>query len=549
MSLITRSRWVVALLILMATSTPSAAADDGVPQSASAVESAIETSQYTGDPTPPLAQLPAADDPAVSATRIEELETRINELEFTLADMQTRPAPASGQTSSAADPKKMSAAWGENGFTAASQSGAFKVHIGGRVQFDAVALNADDLVLGGEGAEDSVNFRRARLRVDGTMYETMDWATEFDFVNSVDADPTAGPSPVNAFGGDVIGTVAPTDLWVTFREVPWAGNVRVGNQKEPIGLEHVESSRFLDFMERSYLQDAFFGPFNNGFTPGITVFDWNEAETVTWALGGYKNTQNVFAYDVSDNAYALTGRLTCVPWSACDDRRLLHLGVASSYRGLDQDADLTTGNIRVRSRASLRNGPGPLNPTIADTNFAGRLFAESETLIAPEAAAVLGPWTVQTEYVSGFLNSTTFTPIAGVPTDVDQVHFQGSYIHVLYFLTGEHREYDRHEARFGRVVPYENLSLLPNRGGLNGLGAWQIGARYGFLDLNDGAVQGGHIQDLTIGLNWFLNPHSKFQFNYIVQHVDNTLRNSAGVITAENDADLTGFGVRFAHDF
>lgn len=534
--------FLLGLLSLLAAAPPCLAAD-----TATVVDQVISPSDYDAVDNAAMAE-PTGADPQVSATRIEELESRVNELELALSGMPAA-APAPAPASPNSDPKRMTAAWGENGFTAQSANGAFKVHIGGRVQLDAVALNTDDLVLGGVGDQDAVDFRRARLRIDGTMYETMSWVTEFDFVNGVDVDPTAGATPVDPYGGDAFQAVVPTELWWAFHEVPYAGNVRIGNQKEPIGLEHIQSSRFLDFLERSYLQDAFFGPFNNGFTPGIEVYDWNESETVTWALGGYKNTQNVFAYDTGENEYALTGRITCVPWSACEDRQLVHLGLGSSYRGLDQDAAVSTGNIRIRSRASLRNGPGPLNPNLADTNFAGRIFAENETLVAPEAALVLGPWYAQTEYVAGYLNSATFTPVGGAAVDVGQVYVHGSHVQVLYFLTGEHREYDRHEARFGRVMPAENLSLLPGRGGVDGWGAWQIGARYGYLDLNDGLIQGGHIQDLTLGLNWFLNPHTKLQFNYILQHVENTLRDSNGAVTANNDGDLDGFGVRFAHDF
>jgi phosphate-selective porin OprO/OprP len=71
----------------------------------------------------------------------------------------------------------------------------------------------------------------------------------------------------------------------------------------------------------------------------------------------------------------------------------------------------------------------------------------------------------------------------------------------------------------------------------------------GFLDRSDAGIDAGYIQDMTLGLNWFLNPFVKFQFNYILQHVDNTQRNNAGAITAENDGNLYGFGVRFALDF
>ncbi|HMO83485.1 MAG TPA: porin, partial [Lacipirellulaceae bacterium] len=372
--------------------------------------------------------------------RIEQLESRISELELALAS-RSESAP---EPKTPANSQTMHGAWGANGYTAETPNGAFRVHIGGRVQADAVALSTDDLILSGEGDRDAVNFRRARLRVDGVMYRTMEWAAEFDFVNAFDVDPLNGPTPVNAIGGDTPLTIAPTDLWWAIHEIPWIGNVRIGNHKEPIGLEHLNSSRFLDFMERSYLQDAFFGPFNNGFTPGVSVFDCNESETVTWALGGYKNTQNIFGYDTGDNEYALTARVTCVPWSDCDDRRLIHLGLGTSYRGFDQDADPSTGNMRVRTRASLRNGPpSGLNPSLADTNFVGRMFVESQTLIAPEVAVVAGPWLWQAEYVAAFANSTTFTPSGGTPVSVGRTYSHGAYVQALYFLTGEHRVYER----------------------------------------------------------------------------------------------------------
>lgn len=492
----------------------------------------------------PLVELPdaTASEPT-DADRIAELERQLAELQTSVGELHTAPAAPKEDSAS------MKAKWGSNGFEAESKNKNFKFHAGGRVQVDAVALQDSNLVLGGVGTEDAVDFRRARFRMDGTMYQRITWATEFDWVNGFNIDPTAGAAPVNAQSGNVAVVPALTDMWIAMGEVPLIGNIKIGNQKEPIGLEHMNSSRFLDFMERSYLQDAYFGPFNNGFTPGMSAYNWNEAETATYALGGYKYTQNPFGYDTGDNEWALTGRLTAVPWAAHDDARLVHVGLAASYRGLDQDVAPATGNVRIRSRASLRNGPGPLNPTLADTNFSGRIFADNETLLAPEVAVVLGPWLWQAEYVAGFLNGAVFTPTGGAPTPVGQAFTQGQYVQVLYFLTGEHRAYERHEARFGRVVPNENASWNPS--GICSLGAWQIGARYGFLDLNDAntGLDGGQIQDFTAGLNWFLNPFSKIQFNYIHQHVQNNLRNGAGVITTANDDNLDGFGVRCAFDF
>lgn len=507
---------------------------------------------YCGAPAIAQEWLLAAEQPAIAPIEAEaspsdsesvdfqSLADRITELEKQLEEQTAKQE---------ADPLEMKSSWGKNGWQAESKDKKFRVHVGGRIQMDAVGLDSDDLVLNNGRDDDAVFLRRARFRIDGAMYDTTEWAAEFDFVNNANDDPNNPATPVDAFGGNVIGVPVPTDLWFMWHEVPIVGNVRVGNQKEPLGLEHLTSSRFLDFMERSYLQDAYFGPFNNGFTPGIAISDWNADETATYALGVFKNAQNVFGYDTGDNEYSITGRLSCVPYTACEGAQMMHVGVGASYRGLDQDADPARGNLRLRSRPSLRNGPGPLNPTIADTNFSGRLFADSEVLLAPELAVVNGPWLFQTEYVGAFANSTVFTPNGGAPVNLGQVFTNGAYGEVLYFLTGEHRAYEGKEGRFGRVVPNRNAIFRRNACGLSGPGAWQVGVRYGFLDLRDDALDGGQIQDITIGLNWFLNPFAKWQFNYVHQIVENRIVNNAGQLTANNDGTLDGFGVRFAWDF
>ena len=47
-----------------------------------------------------------------------------------------------------------------------------------------------------------------------------------------------------------------------------------------------------------------------------------------------------------------------------------------------------------------------------------------------------------------------------------------------------------------------------------GYGAWQVGIRYNYLNLNDKGIDGGVLDDITLGLNWFINPNMKFQWNY-----------------------------------
>ncbi|MFN9717087.1 MAG: OprO/OprP family phosphate-selective porin [Planctomycetota bacterium] len=475
-----------------------------------------------------------ADDLADLKARLDAIERENNQLREDLNAMKqfdeeivgrmselgnTVDGKADGQ---AEDPSSMSSRW-NHGFEAATKDKRFRFHLGGRVQFDTVFLEEDPAFYAGTGPggatitdQDAFYFRRARLRADGTMYETIDWCVEFDFVNSINDDPGA-PAPGNVPSErNIIGIPAPTDLWLTFREVPLVGNVRVGNCKEPIGLEHLHGSRYLDFLERSFNQDLFYGSFNSGFAPGVLFFDnWSE-EHGTWSTGFFKNTSNVFAYGLGDGEYAWTSRVSYLAWYEDDGRYLAHVGLSGSLR------DPNNGTQRYRTRGSLRNGPGGLNPLLADTGT----FVSSQTdILNFETALQFDSLMVEAEYC---ITQDHDTPSG-------DVSMCGWYAQALYFLTSEHREYERKTGVFGRVIPHQNF------GECGSLGAWQAGARYSRANLIDGSIDGGELEDMTLGLNWFLNPNLKIQNNYIY-----TIRDAQ---LGPGSNNSYGYGMRLAWDF
>lgn len=471
--------------------------------------------------------------------------------------------------------KKTTTSWAD-GFQAESANKDFRIKVGGRTQMDTVAFSAapgpnQPPDRGGLDPElaDTVALRRARFRIEGRMYEVYDWACEYDFANEINVNNSVFPTERDS--GPL---TAVTDLWLQMREVPLLGIVRVGNQKDPYGYEHLTSSRWLNFMERSFAQDAFEGPFNNGFLPGIQILNNNEAGDVGWQVGQFKNTTNPFAFSNSSGGSTTVGRLVYLPVFEDEGRKLLHLGLsgrtmeprrqytAYDAQGLPVGPEVTA--VRFRSRGSIRNGPpGPLNSIYADT---GLLEGTWQNMIGLEFVGNNGPWSFQSEYFGSWLyNARTtsagpyvtngFQPPPG--TNVGTVYYQSGYAEVLYFLTGESRTYSRLEYRFDRPVPHNNFYAI--RGGGSGRrlsvseGAWQVGLRYNYLGLNDGEVNGGVLNGLTLGLNWLLNPNARVYFNYDFTYRDfaSTPWNKDGTPRTSYDGSgwIYGFGTRLAFDF
>lgn len=399
----------------------------------------------------------------------------------------------------------------------------FSLFVGGRAQFDTVGyLTTHELrthIPGTNPLDQGVTFRRIRFDMGGTWYKNIDYFVQVDFANGL---------LTSSNENRVTNATYPTDVWVTFRELPYVGNVRVGNQKPLYSFEHMTSSRFLNFMERSLGYDAFVEGFNNGFMPGITAFDSCWDKRATWAVGLFKETRNPFGWNVGRNEAEVNGRFTALPMWENDGEQLIHVGVGMAHRDLDD------GQARFRSRMDIRDSPSTLSPLIADT---GLFNGTNQQLVVPELVMVNGPWSFQSEYYGAWVHGAALpsTPSVSMGT----VYLWSWYAEAHYFLTGEHRAYNRDQAVFTRVVPKTYARWT--RDGFTGCGAWQVAVRYSYLDLDSKDVQGGRVHDMTLGLNWFLNPNMKVQWNYSLANRFVPDPASSGLIH--------GFGMRLAWDF
>jgi phosphate-selective porin OprO/OprP len=482
--------------------------------------SGVAQSPTRAEQTPPVeAQAgPAAAQAGPTRDEIDELKATVSRLQQRLNQLSPPPEEAPSAGMPVPSLWKMNAAW-QNGVQITSAGDEFRLHVGGTLQFDTGWNAASQAVQFGPGGigelQDGSVFRRARLRVDGSAYQHFEWLAEFDFATNIEND--------TGTTNQTVGVPGFVNVWLGVNELPLIGTVRAGWMKEPIGLAFQTSSRWLSFMERAPGTASFFL-----YSPGVQVRNSTENERLTWAAGIFHGTKDNFGFGIGDGRYAETGRLTWLAWDEGEEQ-LLHLGIGAYHRHLTEE--LTS----LRGRPSVRTMPLVVEPALALT---GNIAGTTRDLVNAELAGVYGPWSLQAEYFVTFLHDAVpqSGPLAGIPRGT--LFYQGGYVEVLYFLTGEHRAYNRKDATFDRVVPLRNFNVWS---GEYGWGAWQVGVRYAYLDLQDKEVKGATLHDVVLGLNWFLNPNMKVQWDLAADYRRATPPGSNGFTWI--------FGTRFALDF
>lgn len=372
--------------------------------------------------------------------------------------------------------------------------------------FDQSANNIatiNDLDGPGNGdIQDGASFRRARLSANGAVAENMNYFLQMDFA---------------FFGRPTF-----TDVWMEFTKVPVLGNVKVGQWKQPFSLEVVSSFRYTTFAERSLLFQAF-DPFRH---IGIGFWNYSEDERMTWAASLYRPGQDQFGGSLSDNGgYAGVGRVTMLPWWECEGAEYLHVGAGYNYVApKDETARFRTiPEYFVGEQAGVtpagtsgQAAPGNFNgtPFFVDTGAKG---VRDYNLFGAEVLWVDGPLSVQSEAMW----------LYGTRTNGLSMYFPGAYAQVGYFLTGEHRPYNRKQGAIDRIQVKRPFGILHNDECEYGWGAWELAARYSYINLNSKDITGGQLSDMTLGLNWYINNYAKIQLNYIRAFLDNKTHGSS----------------------
>ncbi|MCX8064308.1 MAG: porin [Candidatus Hydrogenedentes bacterium] len=360
---------------------------------------------------------------------------------------------------------------------------SFEVQVGGRLHLDWAFFDNDKGLKYAFGEEeDGVQFRRARIDFSGKIYENVQYRMEFDFAGD----------------RDLSGKGKFTDVYITFVDFPYLGNLQVGHYREPFGLERLTNNNYITFLERG-LNDTFTPKRNVGFMAFDSVFD----NRFIWQAGIFKETDDFPSDDDTneDKGYSFTGRIVYLPLFKNDGKQLLHLGLAYSYR----DYDGIPFRYKTQPECALAY-------TYLDTDryegfrLSTDALVDDVNLVGSELLFIYGPWSLQGEYMTSFVD----TYLGG------NQRFSGGYLYTSYFLTKETRAYNRDNGILSRIRPINNFDPKSGK-----WGAWEVGLRYSWIDLNSEIIRGGEERNWTLGLNWYLNPNTRLMLNYTradIQH-------------------------------
>lgn len=395
--------------------------------------------------------------------------------------------------------------------TPATSSDRATMKVFGRIHLDVWSFPATsrgvNVIETGDPAVDPVNnieFRRARIGVSGDVDENMLYKIELEF----------GHPDEFSF----------KDLFFGFKGLPILRTLRIGNQKRPYGLDHLNSSRYNVFLERPFVIEA-----NNQDARrlGIVSYGVSEDQAWNWRWGVYEMTDWAKVGEVTSDTFQpeLTGRIANTAWWEDEGRNYAHLALSGSVGWPNGDPDIAAGDDPNRARYRTRPEARSQSRWI-DT---GRVMnTDVSYLVGAEGVLNIGPAQIVGEYQNVWLDRGD---------GFGNRHFHGGYVYAAYFLTGEHMPWSRKTGILGRIKPFRE----------NSYGAWQVALRYSFADYEDQEIRGGDAESWTMGLNWYWNKHASVQFNYVSGRIGGLSDTVGGTTFDGGDYDI--LGVRFRIDF
>ncbi|HMI20666.1 MAG TPA: porin [Sphingomonas sp.] len=397
--------------------------------------------------------------------KVNALEARNKQLESEAAETQTRVQKVEVRAA-----KEVQAGPAP---TFSDVNGSFTFHPRGTFQLDYAAYHQR---AGGYDFNNGTDIRRGRFGFDGTAWTVWRYRIEAEFVKNT----------VNLLDAYV--------QYAGFKNIL----LTVGQQKAPYGLEANGTDALATFLERG-MANAAFGAVGAERRVGATIAITPTPQIIA-TVGIFGAGEGVQRNATTpDETYGVNGRVTFEPIN--DVGRLVHVG-ASAYHV----SQIAGKAISIGDRPDTRVDNGQIETVALAPITTGAIANQTRgvqgaTYWGTEAAFVYDRFSLQGEYNHLHVNRYGF---------VADPNFDGYYAFGTVFLTGESRSFKG--GVVDRVKPFNDFNPAAGH-----WGAFELAVRYDRLNLTDHSFSPlDRVADSwTGGLNWYLNPNTRFIVNYI----------------------------------
>lgn len=374
----------------------------------------------------------------------------------------------------------------KDGISFESADGNNKMSVNGRIQLDYRNYDWEEQESTGTNPNDADTFdiRRAYLGAKGTFFKYYDWEVTADFAAQSNA----------------------SHLDVAYMNIKWwkPAQFQFGQFKMPFSLEERTSSRFIDFQERSFVN-------NSSLTPGKergVMLHGTPFTGVNYAIA-YSNGQgkNTNETDIrEDSKDIILHADTNLAEIMGMQNTVIHLG-----------ASYSNGDLPSAAVASQRTeGRGAQFFSAGAFTFPGNDNSMERTRTGLEGAFTYGPVKLQGEWAKASFEGDS---AGNVSYDRD---IKAWYAEALWLITGESYADAYKGGKFDRIRPKADFNP-----GSGNWGAWEAGLRFSRFDASDfqatnaagtGVLNAGLTNEAdswTAGLKWIPNPNTRFLLNYV----------------------------------
>jgi phosphate-selective porin OprO and OprP len=385
----------------------------------------------------------------------------------------------------------------KRGFSIESADGENKLNLSGRFNGDY------RLYLGDSPNNDTFLIRRARLSMKGTLYKYYEFTVDADFSQ---------------------GTPQLYEALLNINYVPYS-QLMFGQFKIPFGLEQLTSTNNMAFVENSLADN-----FPPGYDQGLMFHGNISNDLLYYQLGVFNGRKTNVSSDVDDEK-DFGGRITLAPFSKMEIPIIkdFHIGGAFTS-GVEHTTKPSTDWWKNSFKTPGQTTFLQFDDTVRQDGTRNRLGAELAWLV--------GPVSLKSEYMTLQLNDLTKGKTRG--------SFSGNagYVSLGWLITGENEPWKN-------GLPAAITPKNPFVFGKGGRGAFQILARYDWLDMDKGLLEKGFVDPTkytnkasgyAFGLTWYPNDMVRFMVNYFHTDFGNDIDVSGKKMGSE-DAVFTRFQI------